>query len=95
MSQAGAASRAGAFEVGQLAQRLGRDYTSFTAVMESALHPETLLRVPPAEPGSVVGAGYVQRKDGTAHSYWFEHYLASNCQYLWIGVFQATSVSVC
>lgn len=76
MGQADVTRRAKAFEVGQLAQRLGNDYTSFSAVMESALHPETLLRIPPPEPENAVGVGYVRRKEGTAHAYWFERYLS-------------------
>jgi hypothetical protein len=65
-----------ALQVGQLAQRLYKDYTGFMAVMESALHPSALLPVALPEPGAVVGSGFIRRKKGEPHAYWHEHYLA-------------------
>ena len=66
-----------ALKVGQLAQRLWEEYLAFVTLIESAKHPESVLRVPPAEHGHRVGLGHIYHKDGTPISFWYEYYLTN------------------
>jgi hypothetical protein len=69
-----------ALEVGLLAQRLVNDYVTFVALMDSALHPDSALRVPLPEPGHFVGVGYVRRKKGEPYAYYYAHYLSQSLE---------------
>src|SRR4051812_32303688 len=64
-----------AFDAGQLAERLAHGYYAHSAAIAVAADPRSDHLIPPTLPGHVVPIGTVQRKDGTEHAFYFEHFL--------------------
>jgi hypothetical protein len=64
-----------AFEVGQLAQRLGEGYYAHAATLHIAVDPRAASLLPDPAPGQTM-SGFVGRKDGSHHAFDFKHYLA-------------------
>ena len=64
-----------ALKAGQLVQDLSQGYYTHAAALQIATDPRAPLLAPPIRPGHQVPTADVHRKDGTAHTFHFLHYL--------------------
>lgn len=63
------------FEVGRLASRMVQGYYGHAAAIHVAKHPRAKEFAPETSDDGSFPIGYVYRKDGSAHTYMFDHYL--------------------
>ena len=83
-----------AFDAGELAGQLAQGYYTHLASLTVAADPRADRLLPPILPGHLVPIGTVKRKDGTEHTFYFEHFLrlartdaiiASELERIWLG----------
>lgn len=63
------------FEVGRLASRMAQGYYGHAAAIHVAKHPRAKELAPSMSDDGSFRIGHVYRKDGSAHTYMFGHYL--------------------
>jgi hypothetical protein len=63
------------FEVGRLASRMAQGYYGHAAAVHVAKHSRAKELAPATSDDGSFPIGYVYRKDGSAHTYMFDHYL--------------------
>ena len=64
------------FRVGQLAEWLAKGYYAHAAALFVASNADAESLMPPRQPGAYVAVDHVYRKDGTAHVFYFKHFLS-------------------